>query len=381
MKLAIRSGLCFLMLILLPGCWNAKLIQEMSYITAIGIDFKDGQYYTYGQVLSFSNIAKSEGTQIGKKTPVWVGKGVGKTPTEAMISLYNTSQMPVFWGHVKAVILTENVMKKNITDVFDIMNRYREIRYNIWSFGTDQSIEEVLTVKSILNLAPILTILENPYDSYKQNSRILPVYMFKFIAATKEPGETAYLPSITITKNEWKADEKKSSMLKINGAYFFQGNQYLGKLSDTEMLGIRWLTQRGIRHHLTVPSSENPMATLILLRPRVKIKPTFEGDQVRYQVKVKVSGYVDELLEDAPEPELEAKAAKLIKQQIMETYKYGLGIKADVLELNERLYRKYPRKWNELQQSKKFFLTEDSLQSIDVKVNIKHTGKYKERAE
>lgn len=381
MKLAIRLGLCFLMVTLLPGCWGAKLIQEMNYITAIGIEYKNDQYYTYGQVLNFSNIARTEGNQIGKKTPVWVGKGVGKTPTEAMISLYNTSQMPVFWGHVKAVILSENVMKKNIMDVFDIMNRYREIRYNIWSFGTNESIEELLTMKSILNLAPILTIMENPYDTYRQNSRILPVYMFKFIAASREPGSTAYLPSLTISKKEWKEDEKSRSMLKMNGAYFFQENKYLGRLSDTEMLGVRWMIERGIRNHLTVPSLENPTATLILRRPNVKIKPVFEGDQLRYQVKVRISGYIDELRKNSTEPELEEQAAKLIKEQIMETYKYGLGIKADVLQLNEKLYRKYPRKWNELRQTKGFFLTEDSLQSIDVKVNIKHSGKYKERVE
>ncbi|MFK9116608.1 hypothetical protein ACJEBK_06925 [Peribacillus frigoritolerans] len=44
----------------LSGCWDEKTIQDFHYITAIGIDFKDGEYIVYTQLVDFAAVAKTE---------------------------------------------------------------------------------------------------------------------------------------------------------------------------------------------------------------------------------------------------------------------------------------------------------------------------------
>lgn len=79
------------LLLTLTGCWSRYEVQNMNYATAVGIDYVDGQYTLYVQLLDFSTVAKLEGQQKAEQPPVWVGKGEGSSFTEAANDLYSTS--------------------------------------------------------------------------------------------------------------------------------------------------------------------------------------------------------------------------------------------------------------------------------------------------
>ena len=49
------------LLLTLTGCWSRYEVQNMNYATAVGIDYVDGQYTLYVQLLDFSTVAKLEG--------------------------------------------------------------------------------------------------------------------------------------------------------------------------------------------------------------------------------------------------------------------------------------------------------------------------------
>ncbi|MCM3405352.1 MULTISPECIES: hypothetical protein [Bacillaceae] len=65
-------------LLLTTGCWGSLEIQTIHYVTAIGADYKDGEYVLYAQMLDFSDAAKSEGQAKTKKPTSYVGKAAGK---------------------------------------------------------------------------------------------------------------------------------------------------------------------------------------------------------------------------------------------------------------------------------------------------------------
>ncbi|MCS7462310.1 Ger(x)C family spore germination protein [Paenibacillus doosanensis] len=379
-KLKLLLG-CLLCVLSLTGCWNSKDIQNMAYVTALGLDYQDGKYITYVQVLNFSNVAKTENSQIGNVIPVWIGRGEGKTVTESFNAIYATSQIRVFWGHVKAIVCTENILHRGdrMKEAYDMLNRYREIRYNILLYGTKEPLQDIFAQKSILNLSPLDTIMYTPAQIFSQRSYILPVYGFKLIAQYNEAGNPAMLPSLTIDKEGWREDYKVKSMLKINGAYFFRKQQMIGWLSESDLQGYRWLQRKLERSPIMIPNERNPSAAVVLLHPTAKIKPVFENGKPYYNIRLKIEAYLDELAKEIPEKEIEKQASKVVEQQIRYTYKKGLQIRSDVLKLDQSLYREYPDKWHELHQSREFILEEDSLKQIHVQVELLHTGKYKGR--
>ncbi|HEY2493188.1 MAG TPA: Ger(x)C family spore germination protein [Paenibacillus sp.] len=372
----------FISLALLSGCWDSKEIQNIAYVTALGFDYVDGKYKAYAQVLNFSNIAKTEALEIGKIVPSWIGQGEGKTVTESMSSLYSTSQQRVLWGHVRTIIYSENLLKQTkIQNIYSAINRYREIRYNILMYGTKEPITKIFAQKSLLNFSPIESILSTPEQVYSQLSFIKPVYGYEVIADSNEGGGSCMLPSLAIDNKTWLEDEKKKSMLKMNGAYMLKNHKLAGWLSEEDLKGSRWLDRDLERTLTNVPDTEDPVATVVLINPHNAITPIIVDGKVHYDVKITVRAYLDELIESISEPNLEKETAKVLVSQIRNTFNKGLTIKSDVLNLENSLYRSNPHKWHELHHEKEdaFLLTKDSLHNVEVKVHFIHSGKYKSK--
>ncbi|MFH5184336.1 Ger(x)C family spore germination protein [Paenibacillus sp. TAB 01] len=376
--------LSLLMLFLLTGCWNSKDIQTMAYVTGLGLDYQNGKYITYVQVLNFSNIAKTEGMELGSTVPNWIGRGEGKTMTESFNAIYTSSQIRVFWGHLKAIVCTENLLKRadRIKEAYDMINRYREVRYNVLIYGTKVPLRDIFTQKSILNLSPLDTVMYSPTQIYAQRSFIPPIYGYKCVAHLNEPGSESIIPSISIVDNKWTVDYKDKPMLRINGAYFLSDQQLRGWLKESDLAGYRWLQKKMQRSALQIIDDNNQaVAALVLVRPKPEIIPIVQNGTPFFRISVNVKAFIEELTADITEKELEIRAAKAVKEEIWTTYKKGLATQADVFQLSQALYRNYPKVWNAERQEQAFFLNESSLKQIDVKVHLLHTGKYKGRIE
>lgn len=384
MNKVINVCLSLLMLFLLTGCWNSKDIQTMAYVTGLGLDYQNGKYITYVQVLNFSNIAKTEGMELGSTVPNWIGRGEGKTMTEAFNAIYTSSQIRVFWGHLKAIVCTENLLKRadRIKEAYDMINRYREVRYNVLIYGTKVPLRDIFTQKSILNLSPLDTVMYSPTQIYAQRSFIPPIYGYKCVAHLNEPGSESIIPSISIVDNKWTVDYKDKPMLRINGAFFFSDQQLKGWLKESDLAGYRWLQKKLQRSALQIIDDNNQaIAALVLVRPKPEIIPIVQNGTPFFRISVNVKAFIEELTADITEKELEIRAAKAVKEEIWTTYKKGLATQADVFQLSQALYRNYPKVWNAERQEQAFFLNESSLKQIDVKVHLLHTGKYKGRIE
>lgn len=379
MRKAKKIFLSLMILMLVSGCWNSKDIQNMAYVTALGIDYDGGFFKSYAQVLNFTNIAKSDTGEVGKPVPIWVGLGEGKTITESLTTMYATSQIRVFWGHMKAVVLSENAMKHGMKQVYDMLNRYREVRYNILMYGTKEPLNEILTQKSILNLSPLDTVMDLPYQIYSQRSFILPEYGFKITAHMNEPSGLGMIPSLALDRTSWQEDKEKRSMFRIDGAYFFQNKEFRGYLSEDDLKGTRWTQRQLVHSPINIPDTGRPVATLMIQKPHLYVKPIIENGKPRFKIRVSVDAYIDELIKDTPHEKMETMAGEVIKNEIKMSYKKGLEKKADVFMLDEKLYRKHPKKWHAYHRAGPFILDGDSIKSIDIRVSIESSGKYKQR--
>lgn len=378
LRILLGSIIC---LALLSGCWDSKEIDKMAYVTALGFDYVDGKYKAYAQVLNFANIAKNEGAEMGKVVPVWIGEGEGMTISEATSSLYATAQERVFWGHVRTIVFSNNLLKEpnKMQEAYKAINRYREIRYNILIYGTKEPISTIFALKSLLNASPIESILSTPQQVFKQFSIIKPTYGYKVIADSTEGNGSVIIPSLAIDKDTWKEDEKNKSLLRINGAYLLSHNKLNGWLSEEELKGTRWLGKDIDRVPTNIPDSEDPIGNVVIIKPHNVINPKIVNDQVLYNLKISAEVYLNEISEPLPNAVIKKETAKVMESQIRKTYKKGLEIKSDVLNLEESLFRSNNKIWKKLHQERgDFILTEDSLHDIEVKIHIIHSGKYKQ---
>lgn len=371
---AARTLVALLPLLAAVGCWNSQDIQNQAYVTAIGLDYADGKYNVYAQVLNFGNVARSEKGELGKALPVWYGHAAGETMSSALGSLHLTSQLPLYWGHTKVIVVTERFMKeRGVDEAIQAMNRYREIRYNIYAYGTREKLETLFVQTSIFNLSPLDTIMFSPKQIYR------PITGNRFIAKLNEPGNPAALPSIGLDASVWNEDRKSKPMLRIDGAYYFTNKRLASRMSEQELKGARW-AQRSLRNTvIKVPLAPPFKAGIMVTNAKLVAKPKYKDGKPTFDIRVKAKGFVIEMLETDSVSRLERLAEDALRTEIRETFLKGVSLRCDPFALQQTFYRKYPHRWKSLGGPDEFQLRPDSIARIDVKFTLTHMGKYKGR--
>jgi spore germination protein KC len=372
------SGVLIVLLTITTGCWNIRELQDINYITGIGVDYNDGNIIVYAQMLDFSSVAKLEGQQKLTEAPVWVGKGTGKSFTEAANHLYETSQKRVLWGHVSTIIFSERILKQNkYQDVLELLDRYREFRYLVWVFSTKEQIEDVFYATPFFRESPEASILHSPEEQYRQRSMIPPVRLYQFIMSLKESSRMSYMPSLRIEEDQWKESKKAHPLLEYEGIHLFQNDRYQGHLNLNDLEGFPWTHKKTVRAPLSLFRGNSLAAELVMKNPNVKIKPSVQPGNVYFDVTVTVKAEINELHQEMSERELIDLAEQEIEKQIRHTYRQGFDRKVDIYNLGESLFRRNPSAWHRLADENHFVLREDSLRNVRILVHLTNTERYK----
>jgi Ger(x)C family germination protein len=377
MKRIVAMCITVFLVIPLAGCWDAKEIQDINYISAIGVDYREGQYTVYLQILDFSHVAKGESMKPSEEASVWVGKGTGLTVNEAVNQLYETSQQRVFWGHVTAIVFSESVLKEGLLGIMDLTNRYREIRYTKWVYGTKEDIESVFSTTPFFKLSPLSSILHSPKDIYKQQSFIEPIQFHLFAARYNEPGSTVVLPCLSVDRRAWKESGEEHAMLKTDSAFLLRGKR-VEWIDEGSLRGIRWMNAESVRNSLTLRSDGKPLASVIAYSPKIDIDFEQSSGQFAFTATVHIDIILNSILETMSEEEIERKTSEEIEREILETFRAGIERQSDVFSLGNVVYKKKPSVYHQYWDSETLPIRSSSLKKIDVKVNLKNSGKYKQ---
>ncbi|MEK4030437.1 Ger(x)C family spore germination protein [Pseudobacillus sp. FSL P4-0506] len=365
------TGLSALLLLLLTGCWDSYEPDRMVYAHAIGIDYKDGYYTIYLQLLNLGILAKQESGSGSDETKVEVGKASGKTIDQAIFNLYESSQRRVFWGHLAAIIFTEEALRAQaVSHAVDLFDRYRETRYRMWMYATREPLDKLLTTVPVMQLSTALSRLVDPYASYDQRSILKPVDMRELLIFLNEPPHEAIIPLVGTNENNWRTDSGKRKSIQLEGTAIVTANSLKKVLPLEKSAGLKWVNKDLNREDLRIRKGKYKHTSILINHLDVHIKPIVRKEGIRFTIKVKAKGDLRELDQLANLAELEREAAKVMALEIRNTFKTGLEADADVLRLSEVLYRKNVQAWKRVQQQGSIPLTEQSLESIHVGVKI-----------
>ncbi|TMW70894.1 Ger(x)C family spore germination protein [Alteribacter natronophilus] len=370
-----RLLLLLMLIMLLQGCWDAEELEGMFYIHSIGIDYVEGEYVAYAQIMNFTGTGTGE--QQGEITPevVKVAVGKGESGTTSIHSLYTSIQRRVYWGHLSSLVFHERAMEAGkVKTILDEFSRFPEIRPTLWMYVTSEPLDQVMVSYPIMEISNLYSFLGEPVESYEQSSRVTPVMKHRFMADLYEPGKTLVVPKIRVAKHKWRDQSGAQENLMLNSASFYGGNEFKGTLHAEDIKGLIYMDPDASRIPLLVRENGDPAATVILAEPEMEITPNLEGSEPTFDINVTVGGNVIEILENVTEEFIKEQAAKTVESQIRQTFEKGIGLGADVYSFGEKIYRKDVKKWHELSEEGELPLTEDSLNDITVEVEIIHGG-------
>ena len=143
-----------IIVLFLTGCSDYRELTDMSIVSSIGIDIKDGKYVTISQILS-SNESNSQDESNTSNSKVVVYKSTGKTIHEALRNTILESPKKLYVGHLETVIISEKVAKNNITKIFDFFLRDAEVRKDFkLLIASDDEFYEIMDTLTPLETIP-----------------------------------------------------------------------------------------------------------------------------------------------------------------------------------------------------------------------------------
>lgn len=363
--------------LLLSGCWDVYEAQRMYYVDGLGIDYKDGQYVIYMQLINFTNVAKFEYPNPQKTVQAEVGQSKGKTMEEALYKLFQSVDQKVFWGHMTFIIFSEEAMKnKNALSVIDSVLRYRETRYQIWTYCTQDSIKDILLLTPILNTSLISSKLSTPLDTADKEIFVEPVNFRNLVIGLNDPNHEIGIPYVTISKN-WETAEQQGQETALTGVGVLSKSGFKDFIKNDAARGMQWMHNRTHRGQITfkLVGDETEYLTATLEKIKVDIEPLVKNDQVIFDVHVKINAILNGFKTDFSEDEIRKKIIKEVKKEIRTTYKEALAKDIDIYRLSEQLYRKNVKVWKKIEKDGKIPLTPSSIRKVEIDVNQVNPGR------
>lgn len=367
--------------ILLTGCWDSKEVQSINFITAVGIDYVDNHYIAYAQLIDFSSIAKQDGPTSREASDIWIGRGEGTTLSMAIDDLYQTSQQQTLWTHVKAIVLSKNVLNGRLEDVFNTLLHSGQLRYTPWIYGTDHKITDVLAPSALLNQSAQTIELFEPMKLYKQHSSYEPIRLHQLIDGFREPASVILLPSITNQNQTWFNGDKTPPLIRMDGFYVISNGKNQGKVMGKDADGTRFVNYDHVyQYQLYVYRSgkKTPALTLRLNNPKTKIKARKEGNGVTFDLVTSVKSAIIEDHDSHQSPDaMEKEAEKQIESEIRDTFEKHKSRKIDSYGFVKHLYRHELPLWRQEVYKRDNPLERFKLGKVEVHVKILNASTYK----
>ena len=364
--------------LMLSGCSGLKNIQDVTYVVAIGMDYdeKKKEYIAYLQSLNFANVAKVEGSKPAEPIPNFIASARGETLNLAVGNLYKKSEPPLFFGHVETLVLSQRIVKNHFKEVIVEIGRNRSLRHTLRILTTDEDIKEIFNIKALFDYPAVYTVLFRKEKNELYQDELKPMTLMHFLKEYYEPMGVAKLPLVRIDPQSWKADEKYPIVF-LDGYAIFQQQKFIKVLPFKNAVYINWLLEKKVSLDQRVDKEGKLVAVVKLGTPKMKVKYEKGTTSPKFSIELSAQADLVEKIKDIPEPDLVELIEEDIKRKVTSIYKNGVKNKTDILNVGEKWYRKHPKPYSDLQKTKVFYLDNDSLTDLKVKVQIFHFNSYK----
>ncbi|NLP51676.1 Ger(x)C family spore germination protein [Bacillus sp. RO1] len=367
----------FISIFLLTGCGGIKNIQDLTYIVAIGMDYDEvkDEYIVYLQGLNFANVAKQDGGKPSETIPSFVGSARGKTLNLAVSELYSKSEPPIYFGHVKTLVLSQRLINRKSKEILEEVARNKSLRHRLRIVTTEENIEEIFAVTALFDYPAIYTVLFKEKAIGTAQDELEPTTLLYFLRSYYEPMGIAKIPTLTIDTSSWRSDEEYP-VLYFGGYSVFQQQAFIKNITLEDAVLLDWLVEKEIALNHPVKDGEELIAAVKLASPKMKITYDKNKTEPSFSIELSVRADLLEKLKDVSVDELKKLLEEDLKRQVLTLYEQGVESKMDLLNAGEKWYREHPKAYKELKDSHKFYLQKDSLKEVKVNIQIFHFNSY-----
>lgn len=280
--------------IFLAGCWDKVEIEDRGFVVSLGIDkfkddkaamFDDGKNNNrYTVTMSLPNVETLVGTG-SKEDSESVKTSASETVSAAMRLIDSYSSEKLYFGHTKAVILGEELLKDRelLKEAVDALERNRLLSRKLVVLATTDDVKTVLEAK--IPGEPLVGVfLANFYRNSESTSAMTFRQDLEGMNRHLRYSGDVLVPQISLE------DDK----LKLGGAAVINDFQLAGWLNDKQTRGYLWFTGQAKGAEVTAEYEGGHVP----LHVNINKTGTYfyeDGGYVICRADIRLKGVIDEL--------------------------------------------------------------------------------------
>ncbi len=339
---------------LLTGCWNYVEINGQINVSGIAVDVGrfGKKYHLSAEVISVSSKEKEQVNASVVETE-------SDTVFEGIRNLMTITTKKLYFGHCKALVISEKAAKNGIGEILDMTIRNHELRIEVdVVIAKSGEARQVLLTEGIANPIMAYKIYDLMETSPKAVGGALATKAYKVFNSIQSDGMSTVIPALEIRV----AEDKK--VLKFAGVAVFDKDKLVGYLDERQTKYLSFLNDKiGRSGLLTFKASEKPDLFLSyeIYKNDTKRKILFDGDVPSVEITVNTSVIIGEveIQADFSKPEEIEKARRLFEEnmendltELIDTAQAKLdcdilGLGAQMEKSNPKMWEKYKDNWNQ----------------------------------
>jgi spore germination protein KC len=369
-----KTSVLILVLFTMTGCWDSLEIEQRAVVLGISIDKAEpdaeeeeeevshlkGAFPTPEQdmIRLAAQIAVPGRIPLGPaaggggdKDPVWMVSVVGHTIEDAMNNLQQEVADKVFLGHLRIIVLSEDIAREGVERFNDYLRRNPEIRRSAWMVVAKERAVEYMKIAPQLEQVPTLylaAMVENAVGLGKFPDDFIGL----FWARLSSKGQDAFLPYLVI-----KAEEN----IQLNGIAYFKGDQMVGVTSPMEIgffMAVTGVEQGGYSAFVKIPDTEETVLVRAQHR-HTRIKTRIKDGKPHVTVHIHYESEIDEknsaeinLNDSSMITAIEKEASKGVIESVEKFITKTQEEPSDIFGFGEYIRAKHPSFWNSKIKSK-----------------------------
>ncbi|SET37028.1 Ger(x)C family spore germination protein [Paenibacillus sp. NFR01] len=359
-----KAVLIFLMPLLLSGCWDSVELNRRAIVSGVAFDLGKSDMEKY--VVSFQVIVADEisGQKTRGTSPVALYTGKGRTIFEALSNASRQTARFLSLGHVRVLVVSEELARQGISDMLDTLERESDARLTSLMFiSKGQPAKDILSTMTVFSKIPANDLVEKLETTSKQYGYNYRMEVDDIIRGVKLPGGGPIINGVFTRGNRGKADNNDNLktiapqvVLNVSDLAAFKGDKMVGWLSGSEAFGTVILHNKIRQFPLLILHPGQGFISFNIYKSQVGIRAIAKVPE-RPVIKIKISLQA-ELKESPNNLDLTSsvvlqKLARQIEEearsQVLAGIQAARKMNSDFLGFGLALERANPRGWKRVE--------------------------------
>jgi spore germination protein KC len=376
---------------LLSGCWDRLEIEDRAVVLAISVDTaakateqEENEISHYGK--DFPAPAKdmirvalqialpgkiplgpgeSGGGGKGSGQTVWIIDEVGHTIDDALTNLQQQISGRLFFGHLRVIVVSDEIAKKEMQNLNDYLRRNPEVRRMAWMMVSKGNAKKLMTAKPELERVPALYLLST-MDNAVRTGKFPANYVGMYWSNSMKKGQEAYLPYVEL---------KKEQNIELIGMAYFKKDELAGTTKPFEItvfMAIKGLNPAGYRGYVKLEGTSN-IVTIYSTSRKSKLDVQIKNNRPYFTLSILIEVNLEEKLNEnflvsnsRTLSEIQQTNQDAIKKAAESLIKDMQDKGTDIFGFGEYVRAKKPSYWNRQIKTKEKW--QQSFKDISVEV-------------